>query len=99
VEVLAQKLEEVAALPHVGEVRRRGLMVGIELVKDRRTKEEYAYEDRMGHRVCLAVRKRGIILRPLGNVVVLMPPLSLTVPEARHLGESVRDAIAEVTGA
>jgi adenosylmethionine-8-amino-7-oxononanoate aminotransferase len=74
------------------------MMVGVELVKDRRTKEEYAYGDRIGHRVCLAMRKRGVILRPLGNVVVLMPPLSLTMEEARHLGASVRDAIAEVTG-
>jgi adenosylmethionine---8-amino-7-oxononanoate aminotransferase len=67
------------------------------LVKDRRTKEEYPYGDRIGHRVCLAIRKRGIILRPLGNVVVLMPPLSLTVEEARHLGTSMREAIIEVT--
>jgi len=96
-DALAAELANVAELPHVGEVRRRGMMVGVELVKDRRTKEEYAYGDRMGHRVCLAMRKRGVILRPLGNVVVLMPPLSLTVEEARHLGSSVREAIVEVT--
>ena len=95
---LASKLERIAELPHVGEVRRRGMMVGIELVKDRRTKEEYAYGDRIGHRVCMAVRRKGIILRPLGNVVVLMPPLSLTVGEAEWLGDAVREAIAEVTG-
>lgn len=95
---LASKLERIAELPHVGEVRRRGMMVGIELVRDRRTKEEYAYGDRVGHQVCMAVRKKGIILRPLGNVVVLMPPLSLTVGEAERLGDVVREAIAEVTG-
>jgi adenosylmethionine-8-amino-7-oxononanoate aminotransferase len=99
VEALAEKLEEISRLPHVGEVRRRGLMVGIELVKDRGTKAEYEYGERVGHRVCLAVRKRGIILRPLGNVVVLMPPLSTTVEEARTLGDAVREAIVEVTGA
>jgi adenosylmethionine-8-amino-7-oxononanoate aminotransferase len=98
VAALAEELDEVARLPHVGEVRRRGLMVGIELVADRRTKAEYAYGDRMGHRVCRAVRERGILLRPLGNVVVLMPPLSTTVAEARALGRAVREAIAEVTG-
>jgi adenosylmethionine-8-amino-7-oxononanoate aminotransferase len=97
-EALAGKLERVAELPHVGEVRRRGMMVGIELVKDRRTKAEYPYGDRVGHQVCLAVRRRGILLRPLGNVVVLMPPLSLTVEEARLLGDAVHEAIAEVTG-
>lgn len=97
-DALAEELARVAELPHAGEVRRRGMMLGVELVKDRRTKEEYAYGDRVGHRVCLAVRKRGVILRPLGSVVVLMPPLSLTVEEAHHLGGAVREAIVEVTG-
>jgi adenosylmethionine---8-amino-7-oxononanoate aminotransferase len=73
------------------------MMVGVELVKDRRTKEEYPYVDRVGHRVCRAMRKRGVILRPLGNVVVLMPPLSLTVEEAHHLGGALHETIAEVT--
>ena len=95
---LAKKLERVAELPHVGEIRRRGMMAGIELVKDRRTKEEYPYGDRIGHKVCLAIREKGILLRPLGGVVVLMPPLSLTVQEAEWLGDSVHDAIAQVTG-
>jgi adenosylmethionine-8-amino-7-oxononanoate aminotransferase len=77
--VLAQGLAEVATLPHVGEVRRRGFMVGIELVKDRATKEEYGFAERLGFRVCQAARQHRVLLRPLGNVVVLMPPLSLTV--------------------
>jgi adenosylmethionine-8-amino-7-oxononanoate aminotransferase len=72
-------------------------MIGIELVRDRATKAEYAYSDRIGHRVCLAARRRGVILRPLGNVIVLMPPLSLTLSEAQLLGDAVHDSIAEVT--
>ncbi len=72
-------------------------MIGIELVRDRATKEEYPYGDRVGHRVCLAARRRGIILRPLGNVVVLMPPLSLSADEARWLGHVVHESIEEVT--
>lgn len=99
VETLSRGLAEIAELPHVGEVRQRGMMIGIELVRDRKTKEDYPYRDRIGHQVCLAVRKRGIILRPLGPVVVLMPPLSLSVEEARLLTDAVRDAIVEVTGA
>jgi adenosylmethionine-8-amino-7-oxononanoate aminotransferase len=83
----------------VGEVRQKGLMVGIELVSDRRSRAEYAYGDRIGHRVCQAVRRRGIVLRPLGNVVVLMPPLSLTPEEARMLTGAVGESIVEVTGA
>ena len=73
-------------------------MVGIELVRDRRTKEAYPLEERIGHRVCLAARKHGVLLRPLGGVVVLMPPLSLTPEEARLLGDAVHQAIVEVTG-
>ncbi|MBI3181882.1 MAG: adenosylmethionine--8-amino-7-oxononanoate transaminase [Myxococcales bacterium] len=95
---LAEGLAEVARLEHVGEVRQRGLMVGVELVKDRRTKQEYPYGERMGHRVCLSLRKRGVLLRPLGNVVVLMPPLSLQAEEARLLARALRDSIAEVCG-
>jgi adenosylmethionine-8-amino-7-oxononanoate aminotransferase len=96
---LASQLERVEELEHVGEIRRRGLMVGIELVRDRKSREEYDYRERIGHRVCLAARRRGVILRPLGNVVVLLPPLSITVAEAEWLGRVVGEAIAEVTGA
>ena len=96
---LAPKLAAVAELSHVGEVRQRGAMVGIELVRDRRTKEAYPAEERIGHRVCLAARKHGVLLRPLGGVVVLMPPLSLTPDEARLLGDAVHRAVLEVTGA
>ena len=98
VAALTAELAGIAELPHVGEVRQRGLMVGIELVQDRRTKAEYPYELRQGHRVCLAARRRGVLLRPLGAVVVLMPPLSLTVDEARTLGSVVRESIVEVCG-
>ncbi|MBX5484066.1 MAG: adenosylmethionine--8-amino-7-oxononanoate transaminase [Myxococcaceae bacterium] len=97
VEVLTRKLEEIARHPHVGEVRQRGMMIGIELVKDRATREEYPYGDRVGFQVCQEVRRRGIILRPLGNVVVLMPPLSLTPDEALWLGDAVYESIDAVT--
>jgi adenosylmethionine-8-amino-7-oxononanoate aminotransferase len=95
---LEPKLAGLAELPHVGEVRQRGAMVGIELVQHRRTKEAYPAADRIGHQVCLAARKHGVLLRPLGAVVVLMPPLSLTPDEARYLGDAVHRAIVEVTG-
>jgi adenosylmethionine-8-amino-7-oxononanoate aminotransferase len=95
--VLEEELAVVANLPHVGEVRQCGLMVGIELVADRATKAEYDYGLRVGHQVCRAMRRRGVILRPLGNVVVLMPPLSTTFDEARALCRAVGEAIAEVT--
>lgn len=90
-------LAKIAELPHVGEIRRRGLMVGIELVKDRATREEYPYAARMGHQVILEARKRGVIIRPLGNVVVLIPPLAISRDELGFLLETVRASIAAVT--
>ena len=68
--------------------------MGVELVKDRVTKEEFPFVERMGFQVCLAARKHGVLLRPLGNVVVLMPPLSLTVEEASLLTFALADAIS-----
>jgi len=94
---LTRRLEAVAALPHVGEVRQKGLMVGIELVESRDSKAEYPYGDRMGHQVCRAMRRRGVILRPLGNVVVLMPPLALSIAQCDQLVDALVDAITEVT--
>jgi adenosylmethionine---8-amino-7-oxononanoate aminotransferase len=94
--VLAEGLARVAALPQVGEVRRRGFMIGVELVKDRATREELPFAQRAGFQVCLAARKHGVLLRPLGNVVVLMPPLSLSVDEARLLTDALEEAIPAV---
>jgi adenosylmethionine-8-amino-7-oxononanoate aminotransferase len=90
---LARALEPLERHPHVGEVRRRGLMVGIELVRDRATREEYPFELRAGHRVTMEARRRGAILRPLGNVVVLMPPLAMTEAELALLGQITRESI------
>jgi len=88
---------DVAPLAHVGDVRRRGLMVGIELVQDRATRAPYPSVARVGHRVCEAVRRHGVILRPLGNVVVLMPPLTLRGGELELLLSATASAIREVT--
>jgi adenosylmethionine-8-amino-7-oxononanoate aminotransferase len=96
-ERLSQGLEPVAELEHVGDVRQRGLMIGIELVKNRKTKEEYPFEERRGHRVALAARKRELLLRPLGNIIVLIPPLSIAPAEVDFLVEGVREAIIEAT--
>jgi adenosylmethionine-8-amino-7-oxononanoate aminotransferase len=96
-ERLAEGLKSVAEMKHVGDVRQRGLMIGIELVKDKKTKEEFEYEQRMGHRVSLAGRSRELMLRPLGNVVVLMPPLAIAPAEVDFLIEGVRESIREAT--
>ncbi len=74
-EILGRLLEPLRSFAPVGDVRRRGLMAGVELVADRRSREAFPPEARAGWRVCDEARKRGVLLRPLGNVVVLMPPL------------------------
>jgi adenosylmethionine-8-amino-7-oxononanoate aminotransferase len=76
-EILGRALEPLRAHPAVGDVRRRGMMAGVELVKDRATREPFPAEARAGARVCAEARRRGLLLRPLGNVVVLMPPLGI----------------------
>jgi adenosylmethionine-8-amino-7-oxononanoate aminotransferase len=96
-ERLAEGLASVAELRHVGEVRQRGLMIGIELVKDRKTKAEFPYAERVGHKVALAARGHELMLRPLGNVVVLMPPLSIKPSEVDFLVDGVRESIREAT--
>lgn len=97
IEHLRMRLQDLNSLRHVGEIRQRGFMVGIELVADRETKEEFPPADKIGHRVILAARKRGLIIRPLGNVIVLMPPLSMTLQEIDRLCDITCEAIREVT--
>ncbi len=89
--------QQVAELKHVGDIRQWGLMVGIELVRDRARREPYAATERIGHRVILAARQRGVILRPLGNVIILMPPLSVTSAELDQLVSVTRTSIEAVT--
>ncbi|HET8541673.1 MAG TPA: adenosylmethionine--8-amino-7-oxononanoate transaminase [Anaeromyxobacter sp.] len=97
VAALARALAPAARMAHVGEVRQRGLMVGIELVRDRATREEYAFGLRAGHRATLEARKLGAILRPLGNVVVLMPPLAATEAQLEELAAIALASIEKVT--
>jgi adenosylmethionine-8-amino-7-oxononanoate aminotransferase len=85
--LLEALLADVAGLPAVKEVRQRGFMVGIEL-------EQFPLEARMGHQVTLAARARGAIVRPLGDVVVLMPPLSISERQLTRLVAIVADAIS-----
>ena len=96
---LRAALEPLAAHPHVGDIRQAGLMCGIELVADRARKSTFPPGERIGYHICLSLRDRGIFLRPLGDVIVLMPPLSSTDEELKHLVSSVHAAIVERLGA
>ncbi len=90
---------DIAPLEHVGDVRQQGCMVGIELVAERAGRVPYPPAARIGQRVARAARARGVILRPLGNVIVLMPALAIAPAELERLIDVAREAIEEVTGA
>ena len=72
------------------------MMGAIELVKDRATKEPFDVNDRVGARVCQRARDYGVILRPLGNVIVIMPPLSITAEELDILINALECALKDV---
>jgi adenosylmethionine-8-amino-7-oxononanoate aminotransferase len=93
---LAGLLNDLAGDPHVGDVRQWGLMAGVELVEDVARRTPFAPVRRIGQRVVQAARRRGVILRPLGNVMILMPPLSITVAELERLVDVLRESIQEV---
>lgn len=97
IRLLRRLLLPLARLAHVGDVRQRGLMVGIELVKDRATKEPYPLDKRTGHWVAMEARRLGLLLRPLGNVLVLMPPLSVSPKDLASMVARVQAAIRTVT--
>lgn len=89
--------EEFRALAHVGDVRQWGFMVGIELVEDKKQRKSYPAEKRIGHRVILEARKRGVLIRPLGDVIILMPPLSISDRELKLLLDVTYDCIRVAT--
>jgi adenosylmethionine-8-amino-7-oxononanoate aminotransferase len=95
--VLENWLKEISFLPHVGDARNKGLMAGVELVKDKGKKGPYPWEEKMGWRVCHSVREKGILIRPLGNVIVIMPPLSISPDDLRDMLHAIREAIAGAT--
>nr|WP_307400206.1 adenosylmethionine--8-amino-7-oxononanoate transaminase [Desulfofundulus luciae] len=98
IELLHRKLDGFWELPHVGDIRQRGMMVGIELVADKKTKQPYPMEEQVGHRVILEARRRGLVIRPLGNVIVLMPVLAMSEEELNQVLEITYESIAVVTG-
>lgn len=92
-ERLALALAPLTDHPHVREVRRRGLMVGVELVASRAGPRRFARAQRVGHRVAHHGRARGVLLRPLGDVMVLLPPFSLSDDEIDRAVGAVRDGV------
>jgi adenosylmethionine-8-amino-7-oxononanoate aminotransferase len=94
--VLREELRLLWRLPNVGDVRQVGLIAGVELVRDWRTREPFDLRERAGIRVCEAMARRGVLTRPIGNVVVLMPPYCTTPAQARRMITALAESVEEV---
>ena len=94
---LKEHLARIAQHNHVGDVRQCGLIAGIELVRDKARKEPYPWEQRRGWQVCESAMADGVLLRPLGNVVVIMPPLAIKIEELDRICAAVERGIEKAT--
>ena len=95
---LGEHLDRFSRLAHVGHVRQCGMIAGIEIVRDVATKDPYPWAEKRGIRVCDYARTEGVLLRPLGNVIVIMPPLVITLDELDRIAGAVERGIAVATG-
>jgi len=89
------ELQKLWEIPQVGDIRQVGLVAGVELVKDWRTREPFPLASRAGIRVCDAMARRGVLTRPVGNVIVLMPPYCMTQGQLKRVISTLREAIQE----
>lgn len=96
-ESLKQLLNTLYELPHVGDVRQLGFMCGIELVQSKETRQPFLPDKRIGYKVSLKMRELGMLTRPLGDVIVLMPPLASTLEDLKEMIGIIKQAITEVT--
>jgi len=97
IKMLSRLLEPLRIHPHIGDIRQQGFMVGIELVEDRTIRKPYPLESRIGHRVAQEARRLGLLLRPLGHVVVLMPPLATNIGTLARMVSILSRSIKSVT--
>jgi adenosylmethionine-8-amino-7-oxononanoate aminotransferase len=93
IKTMARLLRSLQRLPHVGDIRQRGFIAAIELVEDKKTRKPYPLKARIGHRVCGIARQRGLLLRPIGNIIILIPPLSVTHDVLIRMVDILSDSI------
>jgi adenosylmethionine-8-amino-7-oxononanoate aminotransferase len=93
---LENLLAPLKDLPHVGDIRQKALMVGIELVENKSTRQPFAPSLRLGHTICNRLRSHGIILRPLGDVIVLMPPLAMPIADIARIIEALQHELSRL---
>ena len=97
IEFLQIGLKGFNKLAHVGDIRQKGMIIGIELVEDKDRRKQYPSGAQIGHKVILEARKRGLIIRPLEDVIVLIPPLSIRIKELGQILKIIYDSIQAVT--
>ena len=97
-QMLRSLLPTLWGLPNVGDIRQVGLIAGIELVKNWRTREPFDLRDQAGIRVCQAMARRGVLTRPIGNVVVILPPYCTTPAQLGKMVVALRAGIGDVFG-
>jgi adenosylmethionine---8-amino-7-oxononanoate aminotransferase len=94
-ELVRSRLHQIAQIEHVGDVRQRGLLTGIELVSDAETKEPFDWREATGQRVCRRARDLGLLTRPLGDVVTFVPPLAAGEDDLSAMLDVLEQALAE----
>ncbi len=93
--LLRQELSELWSLPNIGDIRQAGLVAGIELVRNWRTREPFPLTERAGIRVCEAMARHGVLTRPIGSVIVLMPPYCTTAAQVRQMVAALAKSVEE----
>jgi adenosylmethionine-8-amino-7-oxononanoate transaminase len=94
---IEESLRKFYDLQHVGDIRQSGVMIGIELVLSKETKKPFHWNDRVGVRVTKRAKELGLLTRPLGNVIVFMPPLASTKSELEEMLNIMYKAISDCT--
>jgi len=93
INLISEYLNKMIKLPYIGDVRQCGLMAGIEIVQNKTNKQSFTYEKLIGAKLCAAMRPKGAMLRPLSDVIILMPPVAIDIETLRNLLDIVYDTI------
>jgi adenosylmethionine-8-amino-7-oxononanoate aminotransferase len=94
---LSEILAPLRDLPLVGDIRHKGLMTGIELVADKPTRRRFGPDRRLGHEICTDLRRHGVILRPLGDTIILMPPLAMRIEDLSSIVHALRAELEQIS--
>jgi adenosylmethionine-8-amino-7-oxononanoate aminotransferase len=97
VKAMEEEAKGLWDLEMVGDVRQSGAVMGVELVRDWRTREAFRIEEKIGIRVCEAMAARGVLTRPIGNVIVIMPPFCATRKQVQKIFYALKESVKTLT--